>query len=161
MVGYFIRFVLITLTLFSIELLSVVQEKVIQPWTDFLAYVSAHFLMVFDAKVAFSGNVILSTANGLGVEILPGCNGVEACIILIAAILSFPAPWKNRVYGIVLGCFAVQGLNVLRLISLYYLNQWDSAWFEFAHLYVWQALIMFDVLIVWLVWVGITLREKK
>ena len=25
--------------------------------------------------------------------------------------------------------------------------------FEWAHLYVWQALIMLDVLIVWLVWV--------
>jgi hypothetical protein len=25
--------------------------------------------------------------------------------------------------------------------------------FEWAHLYVWQALIMLDVLIVWLIWV--------
>jgi len=25
--------------------------------------------------------------------------------------------------------------------------------FEWAHLYVWQALIMLDVLVVWLVWV--------
>jgi hypothetical protein len=25
--------------------------------------------------------------------------------------------------------------------------------FEWAHLYVWQALIMLDVLVVWLIWV--------
>jgi hypothetical protein len=25
--------------------------------------------------------------------------------------------------------------------------------FEFAHLYLWQALIMLDVLVVWLLWV--------
>jgi hypothetical protein len=25
--------------------------------------------------------------------------------------------------------------------------------FEFAHLYVWQALIMLDVLVVWLIWI--------
>jgi len=48
---------------------------------------------------------------------------------------------------------AVQGLNVVRLISLFYLGQWDLRVFEWAHLYVWQALIMLDVLIVWLLWV--------
>jgi len=39
------------------------------------------------------------------------------------------------------------------VISLFYLGQWDKQWFEWAHLYVWQALIMLDVLIVWLIWV--------
>ena len=48
---------------------------------------------------------------------------------------------------------AVQGLNIIRVISLFYLGQWDLAAFEWAHLYVWQALIMLDVLIVWLIWV--------
>jgi hypothetical protein len=47
----------------------------------------------------------------------------------------------------------VQGLNIVRVISLFYLGQWNYRVFEWAHLYVWQALIMLDVLIVWLVWV--------
>ena len=40
-----------------------------------------------------------------------------------------------------------------RPISLFYLGQWSAALFELAHLYVWQALIMLDVLVVWLIWV--------
>ena len=47
----------------------------------------------------------------------------------------------------------MQGLNVVRVISLFYLGQWNLQVFEWAHLYVWQALIMLDVLVVWLVWV--------
>ena len=82
-----------------------------------------------------------------------GCNGVEATIVLVAAILAFPAPWKNRLVGLAVGIAAVQGLNVIRVISLFYLGQWDIDVFEWAHLYVWQALIMLDVLIVWLIWV--------
>jgi hypothetical protein len=39
------------------------------------------------------------------------------------------------------------------VISLFYLGQWNMQVFEWAHLYVWQALIMLDVLIVWLIWV--------
>ena len=31
--------------------------------------------------------------------------------------------------------------------------------FEWAHLYVWQALIMLDVLVVWLVWVRLLPRD--
>ena len=51
------------------------------------------------------------------------------------------------------GIVAVQGLNVVRVISLFYLGQWNMQVFEWAHLYVWQVLIMLDVLVVWLVWV--------
>ena len=31
--------------------------------------------------------------------------------------------------------------------------------FEFAHLYMWQALIMLDVLIVWLLWMRYVARH--
>jgi exosortase H (IPTLxxWG-CTERM-specific) len=80
-------------------------------------------------------------------------NGVEAAIILIAAMLAFPAPWKHRLVGILAGLAAVQALNVVRVISLFYIGQWNLRAFEWAHLYAWQALIMLDVLIVWLVWI--------
>ncbi|MEO8847281.1 MAG: exosortase H, partial [Casimicrobiaceae bacterium] len=72
---------------------------------------------------------------------------------LLAAMLAYPAPWKNKLLGLLAGTLAVQGLNIVRVISLFYLGQWNRSWFEWAHLYVWQALIMLDVLIVWLVWV--------
>ena len=82
-----------------------------------------------------------------------GCNGVEATIVLVAAILAFPAPWKRKLLGLSIGIAAVQGLNIIRVISLFYLGQWSLDAFDFAHQYLWQALIMLDVLIVWLLWV--------
>ena len=60
----------------------------------------------------------------------------------------------------------MQLLNVVRVISLFYIGQWDFAVFEWAHQYVWQALIMLDVLVVWLIWVrrvprGATMRRRR
>ena len=55
--------------------------------------------------------------------------------------------------GSSVGIAAIQALNLVRIVSLFYLGQWDRDVFEWAHLYVWQALIMLDVLIVWLLWV--------
>jgi len=206
---FFILFVVIQAALFGLELTPWAQTHFVVPWTNTLAAISTWLTTVFDPNVAAAGKIMRSTTNGFAVSIEAGCNGVEATIVLVAAILAFPAPWTHKLIGLVTGIVAVQGLNVVRVISLFYLGQWDTQWcngveativlvaailafpapwthkliglvtgivavqglnvvrvislfylgqwdtqwFEWAHLYVWQALIMLDVLIVWLIWV--------
>jgi exosortase H (IPTLxxWG-CTERM-specific) len=159
MLRFFLLFLAIQAVLFSGELLAPVQRALVMPWTGELAHLSALLVTFFDAQVSAHANVIQSTTNGFGVAIEPGCNGVEACIILIAAILAFPAPWRPKLIGIALCTLAVQAVNLLRIISLFYLGQWNLKVFEFAHLYLWQALIMLDVLVVWLLWVRYLARR--
>ncbi len=153
MTRFFILFVVILVTLFAAELTSPMQNAVVLPWTAALARISAGLITLFDAQVVASGKILQSTANGFAVSIEAGCNGIEAAIILMAAMLAFPAPWQHRLIGILVGLSAVQVLNIVRVISLFYLGQWNTSAFEWAHLYLWQALIMFDVLIVWLIWI--------
>ena len=59
-----------------------------------------------------------------------------------------------------IGFFAIQGLNIVRIVSLFYLGQWNQVAFEWFHLYLWQALIILDALVVWLVWLR-TLPQAK
>lgn len=145
-------FAAILVVLFAAELTPPVQAAFVLPWTEGLARVSAGLIALFDPHVATAGKVLQSTTNGFAVSIEAGCNGIEAALILVAAILAFPASMKARVIGILAGLFTVQALNVVRVVSLFYLGQWSASAFEWAHLYLWQALIMLDVLIVWLVW---------
>ena len=147
MARFFILF-----ALFAAELTPPVQSAVVLPWTGAVAHLSAGLIALFDSQVAAHGKILQSTANGFAVSIEAGCNGLEAAIVLVAAMLAFPAPWMHRVIGILAGLSAVQVLNVVRVISLFYLGQWSLKVFEWAHLYLWQALIMLDVLVVWLVW---------
>ncbi|HEX8010574.1 MAG TPA: exosortase H [Casimicrobiaceae bacterium] len=153
MVRFFLGFLLLQATLFGAELTPWAQRWFVEPWTASLATISADIARVFDPTVLSQGNVLQSARNGFAVAIVAGCNGVEATIVLLAAILAFPAPWKRKLLGLAVGVTAVQGLNMVRVVSLFYLGQWSQPAFEFAHLYVWQALIMLDVLIVWLLWV--------
>lgn len=153
MLRFFILFVVILVTLFAAELTQPVQITVVLPWTEALARISAGLITLFDSHVAAFGKILQSTTNGFAISIEAGCNGIEAAIVLIAAMLAFPAPWKHRVIGILAGLSAVQVLNIVRVISLFYIGQWNMKVFEWAHLYLWQALIMLDVLIVWLVWI--------
>jgi exosortase H (IPTLxxWG-CTERM-specific) len=138
--------------LFLLELTPPAQQYLVLPWTALVAKASALLITAFDANVIATGKVLRDGVSGFGVSIEAGCNGVEAMIILIAAMVAFPAPWRYRALGFAAGLVAVQAANLLRIVTLFYLGQWHMGVFRFAHEYVWQALIMLDVLIVWLVW---------
>jgi exosortase H (IPTLxxWG-CTERM-specific) len=138
--------------LFTLELLEPVQAAVIQPFTGWLADVSAAIIMPFDENVRASGRIISHTQTGFAVSIEAGCNGVEAAIVLIAGVLAFPADWTRKLIAISLGFLAIQVMNIARIVSLFYLGQWNIDIFNWTHLYLWPVLIMLDVLVVFIVY---------
>lgn len=146
-------FLMILVALFTLELIPFVHEAIIIPFTGFVAYISAGVASFFDSTIQAEGIVMRSLANGTAVKIMPGCNGVEAMICLAAAILAFTTSWKHKIIGLIVGFVAIQLLNIVRIISLFYLLQWNKEWFEWAHLYVWQALIILDALIIFILWI--------
>ncbi len=152
MFRFLVIFLALALSLFAAELTPPVQRWVVEPWTEAVARTAALLLTGVDASVVASGRQLLDRWTGHGVSIEAGCNGLEALIVLSAAMLAFPAPWRQRAAGIAVGGVAIQGLNLLRIVSLYYLARWNAEVFEWVHLYLWQSLIMIDVLIVWLLW---------
>ncbi|MFC1719596.1 exosortase H [Pseudomonadota bacterium] len=160
MIRFFILFTVLLVGLFTLEILQPAEKYVILPFTSYIADVSVWFIQLFDDNVMAMANVIRDKTTGFGVRIERGCNGVEAVIILFAAIFAFPAPFRNKVIGFSIGFFAIQALNLVRIVSLFYLGQWNQVAFEWFHLYLWQALIIMDALVVWLVWLR-TLPQAK
>lgn len=145
-------FLLVLLALFALELLNPVQLHIVQPFTALLAYLSANLMQLFDSAVIANGIIIRDADSGLAVSIQPGCNGIEAIIILVAGIASVPTTLSYKLKGFIYGFFAIQAVNMVRLVSLFYLLQWNRTWFDWAHLYLWQALIILDALIVFILW---------
>lgn len=160
MIRFFILFTVLLVGLFTLEILQPAEKYVILPFTSFIADVSVWVIQLFDDNVIAISNVIRDKTTGFGVRIERGCNGVEAVIILFAAIFAFPAPFKSKIIGFFIGFLAIQGLNLVRIVSLFYLGQWNQVAFEWFHLYLWQALIIMDALVVWLIWLR-TLPQAK
>jgi exosortase H (IPTLxxWG-CTERM-specific) len=153
-------FIVILVALFTIEMLNPVQEHVIVPFTSLLARISAAMILPFDSSVIAYGKVLQFKDTGFAVSIEAGCNGVEATIVLIAAVIAFPASWRARIAAIVLGFLAIQVMNLARIISLFYLGNWNMEFFEWIHLYLWPALIMLDVLIVFIIYLRYISPER-
>ena len=152
MLRFTLLFIILLPALFFLSVLGPVDRHVVEPFTGVLAKISTFLIGFFDSDAIARGKEIRSLSNGFAVSIERGCNGIEAVIILAAAILAFPAPWKHKLAGFAAGFVAIQSLNLVRIISLFYLGQWSMVWFEWFHLYLWQALIILDALVVWLVW---------
>ena len=160
MLRFMLLFLLILAALFVAELLQPVDRHVIVPFTSAIADVCVWMVGLFDPHAIAYGKILQSTTSGFAISIERGCNGVEAVIILIAAMLAFPAPWKNKLAGIGIGFLAIQAMNIVRIISLFYLGQWSRLWFDWFHLYLWQALIVLDALVVFLVWLRYLPRNR-
>ena len=152
MTRFLFVFVACLMVLFTVELLNPVQATVIQPFTAGLAWISAAVVLPFDETVISSGRILRDSVTGFAVSIAAGCNGGEASIVLIAGVIAFPATWKERLTAILLGFAAIQALNILRIVSLFYLGQWNYDIFEWTHLYLWPVLIMMDVLLVFAIY---------
>jgi exosortase H (IPTLxxWG-CTERM-specific) len=101
---------------------------------------------------------ILRAPTGFAVEMRDGCNAVNVTILLWSAVLAFPASWKMRLLGIGAGTLIIQVVNIFRFISLFYLGQYSMTWFDFAHAYLWESLIVLDTMVVFWYWVTRVLR---
>lgn len=175
--SFLIKLIVLILALLFIDVSNWGQRNIVDPFTGGVAKVSAVVMQAFDENVEASGRQIytlqpwnakpITQPDGStyvqpwAIEIAPGCNGLEAVAILIAALVAFPATWRQRAIGFAVGFVAIQALNLVRIISLFYIGMWDMRWFDWFHLYLWQALIILDALIVWLLWLRWITRDNK
>ena len=129
-----------------------VDQGFVQPFTRLLVVICAGTVRLFGGNVHANG-VILSFANGPGaVMVSSGCNAVEVSILFAAAVFAFPAPFLARLIGASVGVAMLQLLNLIRIISLLFLARYAQPAFDFFHLYVWDAFIMLDGVLLFLGW---------
>lgn len=152
MIFRLILFVVILALVVGLETWDLEHTKLQAPWNAALAFLAEKSVQLFNGAVMRAGNQLTDPATQKSILVLGGCNGFEVTFMLITAMLVYPSCLKAKALGVLAGIFAVQSLNVLRLVCLYYLNIWDEEIFRFAHLYLWQSLIMLDVMVVLLLW---------
>lgn len=151
-VRYLGLFGLITLALFSALASSWGETYFVKPFTQALVDVCALVLAPFDARVVAEGDVLRFSDGRGAVQVLAGCNAVEVCALLSAAILAFPARLRDGLIGAAVGVLALQAVNLLRIISLLYLSRGSQPMFDFFHHYVWDAMIGLEGLLVFFFW---------
>ena len=151
-VQYLGLFALLAVTLFSVLATPWAERLFVQPFTQLLVDICALVLAPFDSRVLAEGDILRFSDGHGAVQVLAGCNAVEVCALLIAAILAFPGRLRDGLIGAAVGVIALQAVNLLRIISLLYLSRGSESMFEFFHHYVWDAMIGLEGLLVFFFW---------
>lgn len=147
-----------------VVMLILLKFEVFTPLSDllciWLANSAAWGIKFFDAELIQTGTILRHGLHGVAIDVTPECNALEATLLLFIAIITFPSQLKYKIYGLIVGLCALQGLNVIRLMSLYHVLDAHPLWFDWIHEYLWRGLILLDMMLIFAAWIFFTVRKQ-
>jgi len=113
----------------------------------------------FAGKDAVVNGAALSI-NGFSLEIIDECTAVFSSIVYCSCVLAYPTTLKNKGLGIGFGIPSLYAINIFRLMILALVGISKPDMFEFVHVYLWQASFIIFVVVIFLVWLKMGVRER-
>jgi len=161
MLRFFLVFGVITVVAFGIEILPWVDRNLIAPVLNVITDLAGTLIRFFGGQAKSTGNVLQHPSNLFAIRISNGCSGIEAVILLCAAIAAYPTTWRYRAIGCIFGLVAIMAANMARIVSLFYIGQLAPDWFDWAHLYAWELLILLDGVLIYFAWIHWMPRQRR
>ena len=149
--GFLLRFLLIVAVLYVLIALRPVDRAFVTPFSGAIASVSSAVLNLIGNDVTTTRGTMMFSRS-FAVDVKNGCNGLEAVILVVAAIVAFPAPWRLRLVGAVASALIIQAVNIVRVASLFVIGRDHPAAFNSAHVVVWQSAMFLLSVILFLLW---------
>ncbi|RLE26205.1 MAG: exosortase H [Acidobacteria bacterium] len=148
------RFLILFLTIlgisFTVVALQSVDQAFVLPFTTMVAQVSGQLLILFGEEMTVSGCQL--TSPRFAVTIYNGCNGLITSLIFISGVLAFPARWPAKILGVLGGLLAIQAINLVRIISLFYIGIYLPDLFNSSHIFIWQSIVILFGVGLWMLW---------
>jgi archaeosortase B (VPXXXP-CTERM-specific) len=125
--------------------------SVIDSLAELTAYFEYLLFAIFTNNITHSHKVV--AFKGFAVHIIEECTGVYEVMIFAAAVLAFPTQWSKKLVGLGLGIPILYSFNVIRIAVLMLVGKYFPEYFDFMHLYFWQATLILMITSVWLLWI--------
>jgi len=144
---------------FTVIALRPVNDAFVVPYTTLIAKFSGTILGLFGEDITMNGCVIRSPR--FAVTIYNGCNGLITSLIFISGVLAFPARWSAKLTGVIGGLVAIQIINLIRIISLFYIGIYLPKLFNSSHIFIWQSLVILAGVTLWITWAHLFATPPK
>jgi exosortase/archaeosortase family protein len=127
-------------------------------FTYFLVSITSWIFKALGIFVSSQGTII--HLKGFSMNVLFGCNGLEAFLIYTVGIISFPSKFKVKIYGIIFGFIILQIINVLRIIGLGLAGIYMKKSFDFIHIYLAQSIMIVVAVIMFIIWLNYAVKKQ-
>ena len=149
-----LRFLVLFLAILGVSFTAIavkpVNDTIIVPYTAFVARLSGAVLRLLGENATVDSCVVRSPR--FAVTIYNGCNGLITSLIFISGVLAFPARWGAKVAGVLGGLVAIQLINLIRIISLFYIGIYLPSFFNQSHIFIWQSVVILAGVALWVTW---------
>ncbi|MFO7652536.1 MAG: exosortase H [Candidatus Krumholzibacteriia bacterium] len=135
---------------FFVIALHPVNDAVILPYTAFVARMSGWVLTLLGEDASVTGCIVASPR--FAVTIYNGCNGLVTSLIFVSGVLAFPARWAAKLVGVLGGLIAIQLVNLVRIVALFYTGVFLPRFFDDSHIFLWQSIVILFGVALWVFW---------
>ena len=79
------------------------------------------------------------------------CNGLELIVLYIGFIVCMPSSFWRKIKYVVIGAIIIDFVNIARCIGLIYLREYLHYYFDFAHHYLFKAIVYSVTILLWII----------
>lgn len=108
------------------------------------------FPSVYRGKEIYMDAMEIYHNSDIALSIAHACNGLELMVLYVGFIVCLPSPLIRKIKYIVLGVLLIHIVNVLRCAGLIYLGEYFDMYFDFAHHYLFKAVIYATTFLIWM-----------
>ncbi len=90
-----------------------------------------------------------------------GCDAVEPTWLVCAALVSFPSPVRSKILGALAAIVLLQLLNLIRIITLYWIGIHLPGFFNTAHVEIWPTVFIVISILYFLGWKEWSQRQES
>lgn len=94
-------------------------------------------------------------------EVVTECTALNAFYVYISFLLAYPSSIKAKAIGTLVGLPFLFVANILRLFVLAWALQIFPAYADLMHDYIWQVMFMFLLILMWLCWIDLVVKNEK
>ena len=127
-------------------------ESAIASLQNGIAHVTSVILNLLGNRTSVTGHTI--TASHFSITVVTACTGLFMTAVFLAAVVAYPARFLAKLIGFALGIVGIFAVNIVRLVSLFYIGVYWPSFLDQAHLLVWPSLLIVFSLFLWLFWAG-------
>lgn len=150
LVRAYITFFVCIVAFYTLLRTDVAREFIGQPLAMAFTSIGGFILNLLSLKATASGTIL--SVEGFTARIDDVCTGIFVVAIYLSAVLAYPSQVKEKLKGLLIGASAILSLNLVRVVSLMFIGRYFPSFFETAHLLIWQSVVIFFALLVWLYW---------
>lgn len=153
-----VLFAVFMLSLHAVLWLAVPVWKETDPLRAYTTKTVSFFLDKLSIANVVSGNVI-TLRNDTWI-VTQECTAINVLILFVSFVLAYTSSIRAKLLALVAGVPLIVISNLARLVTLGLFTEYFPRKAHFFHDFIWQAVFVFLVVVMWLIWIELVVKRE-